>query len=79
MIVLVLEYPCVACGVAIRIPVPVKPPTLPATLNNLTVPAVPQGWTYDAEGVHCPAHEPRRVLPVGAFPNLAAINGGRKH
>lgn len=68
MIVLVVEYPCVTCGLALRRVMPIKPDQIPCRLDGVVVPALPDGWTYDAQGVHCPAHESRRVEPTLFLP-----------
>lgn len=79
MIVLAIEYPCATCGYALRRPVLLKLDTLPAKLNGLIVPPLPDGWTLDREGgVHCPAHPETLVKPVGVVPNLTAINGRKQ-
>lgn len=68
MIALVVEYPCQACGVALRVPMMIRPQRLPVRLDGVVVPALPEGWTYDAAGAHCPAHQPSRVIPATLIP-----------
>ena len=68
MIALVAEFPCMTCGTTLRMPRAFRVDALPVTLQNVTLPALPNGWTHDAQGVHCPAHQPSRVIPVGLVP-----------
>lgn len=68
MIVLVAEYPCVVCGRALCMPTPLRPERLPATIVLELTLDVPDGWTYDTDGVHCPAHPPSRLVPAVVIP-----------
>lgn len=70
MIVITIEYPCMApaCGVTICVRVPLRPAELPAVLNGIQIPPPPAGWTFDRDGAHCPQHEPTRVQPVAIIP-----------
>lgn len=75
MIVLALQFRCVACGLALEVPRPIPPGPLPATIERLEIPAPPEGWVRTIDGhMHCPNHPPRRVQPVTAMPG--GLRGG---
>lgn len=76
MIVLALQYRCVSCGLAIEKPMRLPVTELPATVNGIGIPPPPAGWTFTDGAMHCPEHEPRRVVPVTT---LVGLNGGRTH
>lgn len=68
-----VRFRCAECGEAVEKLSMANAPEFPAKFRVDVTMALPAGYTADGGKLHCPAHEPKQVVPVAVMPPAGAL------